>query len=205
MKAVLLDLGGVIIDIDPRRTLQAWADAAGADVAQVSSRWAIDATYEAHETNRIGFTELTAHLSKRLGISISQQAWLDGWNQLFLEEFAGVVARIEEAARRVPLFVYTNTNPEHQAEWETRYAKSLQPFRKIYVSSEIGLRKPYVESYRWVANDMGFAPEDIMFLDDNTANIKGAQEAGMQTLHVTGSDVTEALLDKVIDHFPLDQ
>ena len=201
MKALLFDMGGVILDLNPRAVIESWAQAAGADAQDVMRLWGIDGPYEDYEINAIDFTEFTAHLSQRLGISITPEQWLDGWNALFVDAFHSIAAKLPEVAARIPLYAYTNTNPEHEVFWRARFGNIFDPFEHLYVSSKIGRRKPYVESYQWVAQDMGYAPADILFLDDNRANVEGANDAGMQTLHVTGPDVTEALLDRVIADF----
>ena len=63
--------------------------------------------------------------------------------------------------------------------WEQRHGEALAPFRKIYTSWQLGCRKPTVEAYRRVAADIGVAPADILFLDDNHDNVVGARAAGM--------------------------
>ena len=44
---------------------------------------------------------------------------------------------------------------------------------------------------------MGFACEDITFLDDNADNISGAEAVGMQTVHVTDPSVAARFLASV--------
>ena len=55
-------------------------------------------------------------------------------------------------------------------------------FEKIYLSHEIGLRKPNVECYHYVLKDAGIKGSESVFVDDNRANIKGADEAGINTI-----------------------
>lgn len=98
----------------------------------------------------------------------------------------------------MPLYCFTNTNATHQLAWQAMFAETLEPFDKVYVSSEIGRRKPDVASFHWVADDMGFPPSEIMFLDDSAENIAGAAEAGLQTCHVTGEEVTTNLLQQLL-------
>ena len=197
MKALLLDMGGVVIEINPRAVFEHWAEAANVGIAELDSRWLLDEAYKAHEVGAIDFSAYIRTLSQRLNIELSESAWLAGWNALFVGPYAGVASALSAAAAHLPTFCYTNTNPAHQAEWSRRYQSVLSPFEKIYVSSEIGRRKPDPESFQWVAEDMGFEPSDIMFLDDSRENIRGAERAGMQTLEVTGPDVAETLLRRL--------
>ena len=151
MKALLLDLGGVVIDVDPQRCFEYWAEAAGVDVDSIAVRWRADEAYEAFEIGAIGFDEYLANLSTRLGISLKPGDWRAGWNALLGDPIADVVAVLPTLAERLPLYCFSNTNDVHQAAWEQRHAEALTPFRRIYVSWQLGMRKPSVAAYHRVA------------------------------------------------------
>jgi putative hydrolase of the HAD superfamily len=55
-------------------------------------------------------------------------------------------------------------------------------FEKIYLSHEIGLRKPKKECYEYVLQDANILGAETIFIDDNKGNIRGAEEAGIQTI-----------------------
>ena len=57
-------------------------------------------------------------------------------------------------------------------------------FIKAYYSHEIGLRKPYVDAYRYILKEQNLLPNETLFIDDTLKNIVGAQEAGLQTIHL---------------------
>ncbi len=194
-KALLLDLGGVVLGLRPRACFEHWADRAGVDIRDIGPRWAIDDAYRAHEVGELDFPQYARRLSDRLGIELSEEDWRAGWNALFAEPFAEVASALPAVANRMPLYCFTNTNAEHQATWQTRFGHLLTPFRKVYVSSEIGRRKPDVASFTWVAADMGVTPSNILFLDDSRENIAGAQAAGLRAVHVTGPEVTLRVLN----------
>ena len=194
MNVLLLDLGGVVIDVDPQRCFTYWAEAADVDVAHVAERWRADEAYEAFEVGAIGFDEYLESLSARLEISLGEDDWRAGWNALLGDPIADVVAALPAVAARVPLYCFSNTNVVHQATWERRHADVLTPFRRIYVSWQLGLRKPSVASYHRVADDIGVAPEGIVFLDDNADNVRGATAAGLVAHHVPNAAATLAAL-----------
>ncbi len=194
MKALLLDLGGVVIDVDPQRCFEYWAEAAGVDVEHIAVRWRADDAYEAFEIGAIGFDEYLVSLSTRLGISLEPDDWRAGWNALLGDPIAEVVAALPTLASRLPLYCFSNTNVVHQAAWERRHADALAPFRRIYVSWQLGMRKPSVAAYRRVADDIGVAPRDIVFLDDNAGNVEGASTAGLVARHAPNAAATLAVL-----------
>ena len=162
-EALLLDLGGVVIDIDPQACFAHWAASAGLDAEQIAQRWRVDDAYKALEVGAIDFAEYVESLSSQLGISLAEGDWRKGWNALLRAPFPDVVAALPEVAAHRPLYCFSNTNAEHQAVWEHRLADALTPFRTIYSSWRIGRRKPDVAAFRWVADDMGAAPATFFF------------------------------------------
>lgn len=198
MKAVLLDMGGVVLDIDPRGVLSFWADAAGEDAARLAERWRIDDAYKAFEVGAIDFAEYTAALSRRLGIELSANQWREGWNALLGEPYPTVADILPRLANHVPLYCFSNTNAVHEAVWQSRLAGLLPSFEKVYASWRIGCRKPDVDAYLHVAADMGIAPADIVFLDDNRANIEGALAAGLDARLAAGEEATSAQLREIL-------
>jgi putative hydrolase of the HAD superfamily len=78
--------------------------------------------------------------------------------------------------------------------WSRRYARALEPFRTVFVSCEIGKRKPEPEAFQAVAAAIGVLPQRILFFDDSPVNVEGARAAGLRAVHVRGpGDVEESL------------
>ncbi|MDE0177901.1 MAG: HAD family phosphatase [Gammaproteobacteria bacterium] len=192
--AVLLDLGGVIVDIDPRACFVSWARAADVDVGAIAAQWAVDEAYKAFEVGAIDFDDYLDSLSRRLGISLTRAQWRTGWNELLRDLFDDVVGMLPLVASVLPLYVFSNTNPVHQEAWQSRFASALAPVRKIYTSWEMALRKPNVEAYLAVADDIAVAPADILFVDDNAENVAGGQAAGLDARLVRTPAETLAIL-----------
>ena len=197
MKALLYDMGGVLVRTDHEAVFRHWSSAAGEPIANLRRRWRAGDAYRAFEVGSIDFEDFTASLSRQLEITLSPDDWRSGWNQLLAGTFDDVLAQADRIGDSLPQCIFTNTNPVHEAHWRTLYGHRLTTFRHIYVSSTIGLRKPNADAYRHVATDMGFPCEEITFLDDNTENIAGAKAVGMQAVHVTHPTVAERFLASV--------
>ena len=197
MKALLYDMGGVLVRTDHEAVFRHWSSAAGEPIANLRRRWQASDAYRAFEVGSIDFEEFAASLSRQLQITLSLEDWRTGWNQLLAGTFDDVLAEARRIGGAIPQCIFTNTNPVHEACWRRLYGHRLTDFRHIYVSSTIGLRKPNQDAYRHVAADMGFPCEEITFLDDNADNITGAQAVGMQTVHVTHPEVAKRFLTSV--------
>jgi HAD superfamily hydrolase (TIGR01509 family) len=120
--------------------------------------------------------------------------FLEGWNAIFAGEMPEIAALLALAARRLPLYAFSNTNRAHEVHFTRAFAKVLAHFQKMFLSSTIGLRKPDAAAYDHVVKEIGVPAERIVFFDDVMENIEGARARGLVAVHVTSTrDVADAL------------
>jgi len=194
----LFDLGGVVFGIDFENAFSHWAAQAGVPAEIIESRYRIDAWYEQHERGEIEAAEYFDALRETLDITISDEQFAAGWNAIFETEFAGAFELIRSLSTRIPVYAFSNSNAMHQKCWERKYAKTLGLFRQVFVSCDLGLRKPEAAAYRHVTAAIGSEPENVLFFDDTRENVDGAREIGMSAVQVRSfadirSNVTEFL------------
>lgn len=185
---LLFDLGRVVLDIDFGKVVSVWAGHAGRTPAEVGARFAVDDHYRHHEVGRIDDAAFFRNLRASLGIEISDDQFLEGWNALFTGAMPGIAPLLERAAARMPLYAFSNTNPPHVAHFSKAYADVLGHFREIFLSSTIGLRKPDAEAYDHVVKAIGVPAQRIVFFDDSADNIEGARSRGLIGVHVRSTD-----------------
>ena len=68
----------------------------------------------------------------------------------------------------------------------------LNNYDYVFLSFEMGLKKPNIEIFKEVQSNLPFPKEDILFIDDSVKNIETAKEFGWNTLCTTGQE-----LDKI--------
>ncbi len=194
-KTLLFDLGGVVIDIDFNRVFAIWAGYAGCDTQQIRDRFKMDQPYRDHETGKISGTEFFAGLRRSLDIQISDAEFLEGWNAIFLGERPGMEQELARAAQAFPIYAFSNTNEIHKAVMFSRYARILSHFKTVFISSDLGARKPDAKAFTLVAERMEAGLGQILLFDDTQENIDGAQAIGMQTVLVKSVDEVKEALD----------
>ena len=59
-------------------------------------------------------------------------------------------------------------------------------FDKLFLSYQLGMRKPHKKIYRYAIKHLKVRPEQVLFIDDKEANVVVARELGMNTLRFTG-------------------
>jgi glucose-1-phosphatase len=182
--ALLFDLGNVVFEIDFDRAFARWAQYASCGAAVLRERFSHDLAYRRHEIGAIGHEEYFESLRASLQIDIPDAHFLDGWNAILLDEVPGISAALAQAATRMPVYAFSNSNPAHEACWPDRYGGTLAHFRKVFVSSTIGLRKPDAAAFQFVVNEIGVPAGRIVFFDDSLANVEGARACGLQAVHV---------------------
>ena len=186
--ALLFDLGRVVIDIDFDKVLACWAGHAGRPPAELSGRFGPDDTFRRHETGEASDAEFFAALRRTLGIELTDEQFLEGWNAIFAGEMPDMNALLARAARHLPLYAFSNTNRPHVAHFSKAFADVLGHFREIFLSSTIGLRKPDAAAYDHVVKAIGVPAHRIVFFDDLVENIEGARRQGLTAVHVASSD-----------------
>ena len=196
--AVLLDLGNVVLGVDFRRVFRYWAAAANVDEDRFYEHWSLDDAYQAHERGEIPFSDYAEHLGSLFDVTLDEASWLAGWNDIWTEPFADVITLLPEVAARYPLYCFTNTNEAHTVYWRANYPEALTSFKHIFVSSEIGARKPQPSAFQTVCQEMGHPPSQVLFLDDTQENVDGALEAGLDAVYTPNQEAVVAALKKLL-------
>jgi glucose-1-phosphatase len=196
-RALLFDLGRVVLEIDFDRVFRAWAGRASCDPQALRRRFSFDRAYEQHERGEVDASGYFASLRRSLRLRLSDEDFVAGWSELYVAPVPGMVAVLAEASECFPLFAFTNSNPTHQAVWATRYRPELSVFRSIFVSSEMGSRKPDPGAFSEIARRTGLPASAFIFFDDTLENVMGARTAGMQAVHVQSTDDVRVALIKL--------
>lgn len=106
-----------------------------------------------------------------------------------LEVYHAMLADITRLGQQgYRLAVLSDTNAPHAAVLRNFHV--YDPFGdNVFLSHEIGIRKPAREAYEYVIQQLGVQnPARILFMDDRQSNLTPAQEVGMRELLAPGSE-----------------
>ncbi len=189
----IFDLGNVIVDIDFKRVLGVWSNLSGTPLATLSERFTMGQAFEQHERGEIGDEEFADKICAELGVSLSFEQFSAGWQAIFVgqrNEVVDIMQRLRTEGHRV--VVLSNTNSLHCSYWPEQYPQVGESADRIYLSQELGMRKPEANIYRYVLEQEGTTPENTVFFDDNYDNIVGATALGITSIHVVDNKVIPA-------------
>lgn len=80
---------------------------------------------------------------------------------------------------KYPIYIFTSDSIQNAAEFQP-YLKPV--FKEIVSAKELKTDKKLSDAYRIVAKNIGFTPDEILYIDDSLENIKSAKNAGCNTL-----------------------
>jgi putative hydrolase of the HAD superfamily len=184
VEALIFDLGNVVIDIDFERIFKKWSFYSGVPVEIMQRTFQIDAAYEQHERGEIEGIEYHQHLEQTLEMRLSYEQFCEGWNDIMVAPIGNTVRLLESLRDRVPLFALSNANTLHKNYWEKSFHAELSHFEQVFVSSDLGSRKPEPAIYLRALELIGVEPENIIFFDDLAINVEAARALGMAAVQV---------------------
>lgn len=203
VQAIIFDLGNVIIDIHPERTLHYYQQQGIPNVESIYQRMAAEGWFVRVETGEATVPELMDAFRAAAGVPVADEVLLAGWDALLGDLPAHRIQLLEQLVKHYPLFALSNTNQRHieviDAMMATRYGKSAIHlwFRKAYYSFETGYRKPQPVAYRMILEEQGLTAATTLMVDDLTENIEAARQLGMSTLLVQPGTLTEELFTTI--------
>lgn len=196
-RALLFDLGGVVLDVDFDRALQAWARFSRLPLARLRELFHFDDPYQRHETGALDAGSYFAHLRERLGLECGDDHVQAGFNAIFPGEIADTLQLLDAVRGRVPCYAISNTNAVHVAEIERTFPQLLPRFARVFTSHEIGHRKPHPAAFQHVLEAIGVPAPQVLLFDDLEPNVQAARKLGMQAVIVRGpEDVRQALTQR---------
>ena len=185
MDLAIFDLGNVLFHTDFEKAISVWATECGLQPQPIRQRFTVGKHMEAFERGGILPEEFFAHLARQLDVSIATESLMRGWNAIYGEVISRSYEAIRALAEVTACVALTNTNVTHCAIWRRRYRSELAVFRKTYVSSEMGMRKPERQIFKHVLAEWDLKPSRVVFFDDNRDNTEAADALGMNAVLVT--------------------
>ncbi|MBE9584527.1 HAD family phosphatase [Mucilaginibacter sp. JRF] len=196
IKAIIFDLGGVLIDWNPRLLYRKIFS----NEQQITDFLTNICTPDWNEEQDAGRsladgTELLVKQHPDHEANI--RAFYSRWTEMLGGEIAGTVKIFDRLKNddRFKLYALTNWSAETFVIAEQEYP-FLKEFDGVVVSGIEKNRKPHPEFYNILLNRYNLKPEETIFIDDNLRNVKAAIELGIDGIAFTSAAELENELQK---------
>lgn len=201
VKNIILDFGGVIIDVDYHRAAESFRKLGAAGFENLYSKKEQAGFFDDFEKGRITDEQFRDQIRKYLPEGITDEQIDAAWNSMVDSIPQARMDFLYELKKKYRLFLLSNTNSIHArdftAKLNDRFGKKCleKIFEKIYLSFQIGMRKPDAEIFNKVMSENNLSYDETVFIDDSIQHVEGAARAGLTALHL---DLNKTVLEKFL-------
>jgi len=200
IKAIVFDMGGVLIDLDPKGCIRAFKEILGFDrITELLDPFHQKGIYGEMEGGLLTTDEFRAAVlaesrpgSRPEDVDRCMDAMISG-----MEPYKADVLR--ELSQKYPLYLLSNNNEIAYARFH-RILEGLgldwrTLFREEFCSYQMKMLKPEPAFFREAVRRIGLPPEEILFVDDSRVNVDAARSLGISAvLAPQGADLRNLLL-----------
>lgn len=204
IKNIILDLGGVIINLDIPKTISAFNLIAPSNFETIYTQLQQTPLFDEFDKGLISEKDFFKGLNKALQVNCTQQQLINAWNAMLLDFPQHRLDLLKKLKTNYRLFLLSNTNETHVTEFEKQLQQvngyqNLEPFfEKVYYSCRMGMRKPDVEIFEQVLKENNLNASETVFIDDTIHHVNGALNAGINAYLLSKNKELEDLLKELL-------
>lgn len=195
IKAIIFDFGGIFINLNYNYTIEAFKRLGIENFEELYSQAQQSNLFDNYETGVISSQRFVNGLLDFLPSKTTPNQVVEAWNAMLLDIEPERVELLHKLREKYPVYLLSNTNEIHIdlafRRWKKTIGQPIQSsFDKIYLSHEVGLRKPNKEIFELVCSENNLNPYTTLFIDDTVQHINGASRIGLQThLHSSNARI----------------
>ncbi|MEM7298966.1 MAG: HAD-IA family hydrolase, partial [Bacteroidota bacterium] len=146
------------------------------------------------ERGMIDPDEFRSEVNKLLGTNMRETQFDRIWNSMLKSITKERMNKVLQIGKKFDTYILSNTNIIHEMAYEEMIMEetgrlSLRDFvKEVFYSHEIGLRKPNLNCYEYVIDEIDNYASRMLFLDDRLDNVESAQKAGMKAVQIFDPD-----------------
>jgi len=180
-KAVIFDLGRVLVNFDFKRGYQALEGLCPHPAAEIPRRLAECDLVPRFETGLIEPRDFVAQMSAVLDLKVDYERFCGIWSSIFTETLVPE-EMLAGLAARYRLVLLSNTNAIHFDSIRETHATLLQHFHSLVLSYEVKAMKPQPAIYQEAVARAGCRPEECFYTDDIAEYIAAARNLGIDAV-----------------------
>lgn len=204
IKNLLLDLGGVVLDVDYHKMVETFKSYNIPDFDKHYTQKDQVEIVDLFEEGKCTIEEFRDGIRDLVGVNLTDKQIDDAWFSMIIGLPQERIELLGMLKLKYKIYLYSNTNELHIEMLKKKYEEDFGfdifniLFNKAYFSNEIKRRKPHPESFQWLLDDAGIKAEETLFIEDTLHHIEGAKKVGLQTYWLTGGETIIDLHEKNI-------
>jgi len=175
---LMLDMGKVLLDIDPRKFAHKMKLLTGLDEQRLARIFLHNGLVPKYETGRIDETTFYREVCSKCGVAIPRQDFEAAWNSIFNSRPILPERLLSTLSGKTRLWILSNTNKLH-FDYISAHFSFLRYFEGYVLSHEVGALKPDPSIFASALKRAQALPPDVLFVDDQIANVEAARQMGM--------------------------
>lgn len=199
-KAIIFDLGGVLLNIDYNKSKSAFETLGITDFDMHFSQLSQSHLFDRYEKGEVSSASFRNELKQESEIDCSDQELDHAWNAMLLDFPIHRLQLLENISQKIPLYLFSNTNEIHIKQFKIKLEewgilnRFEEVFTKIYYSFEFSNRKPDPSSFERILKENNLEASQTLFIDDSPQHIEGAKKVGLHTVLLESTlDITNLL------------
>jgi glucose-1-phosphatase len=195
-KAIIFDIGRVIIRVDMARALGTLGTGIGLSPEQTFKILEADPRWGDWQCGRMTPQEFHAHVKQKFQLTLSFEDFCDVWNRVLDPVPVFKESMFERLASSCRLALLSNTDPIHVAHIETRYP-FVRHFPVRVYSCRVGATKPSAAIYYRALREVGVSPTEAVYIDDVPEYAAAASQLGMRAIEFTSPAALQAEFSRI--------
>ena len=179
IKNLLIDLGGVLINLDRQRCIEHFQKLGLQNVDALLDIQNQDGLLMQQEKGLITPAEFRDGVRKMIGKAVSDKQIDAAWNSFLVDIPTQKLDLLLKLREKYVVYLLSNTNQIHW-EWTCAHMFPYRTF-KVQYYFEKKMAKPEPEIFKAIIEDAGIEPKETLFIDDSEMNCKTAQNLGIST------------------------
>jgi putative hydrolase of the HAD superfamily len=203
IRNIIFDLGGVLLNIDPKRTIEAFGTLGMEQLVGDKGLSYDHEIFYLMEQGKISSDEFRKGVLELLPNQVSFQEIDAAWTAMLIDFPAIRVQLLKNLRKDFKIYLFSNTNAIHVEKFHSIFRNQhgfevSTLFEKDFYSNEIGFRKPSPESFREIIRLSGINPEESLFIDDSLPNVEAAKASGMKGFWLEPGQKVEEVFQKYL-------
>jgi epoxide hydrolase-like predicted phosphatase len=197
IKAVIWDLGGVLVRTEDRSAREQWEQRLGLEVGELDAMVFEGKVGRAAALGKAQADDIWRSLGQQLNLDKKELARLreDFWAGDRVDHQLIEKTRALRPHRKTALL--SNAWPDLRRALEETWGIA-DVFDEIIISAEVGFAKPDPRIYQLMLERLTLEAGEVVFIDDFKHNIEAADQLGLNTIHFTNASEVFALLETLL-------